>query len=338
MSMTRRSRRRFGALLAGAVLFTAACGGGTETESDAAADSDQQDQQWPEEFNQLVFPTGSQGGGGYSWGTVAGQLWAEELDLQVEVQAGGGTSNIPLLENEQVQFAAAGALDYAAIHGEPPTEDSTNIRTFWTLYPLSLHTIVNPDSDAQKLSDLAESGDAIAIGAPDSGENLYFREAVECIDMTADDFNIQELGKDEATAAYKDGNIEAWFAGGPAPMPQFLEVLESSPGGKLVDIDPEIVECLAGKGTGWAADEMHDEYELDQPVTTANLWYPIVTTTAVPDELVYEMARVVDERYDDLVAAYAGASFSTAENTATIPGFPLHPGVEKYLRDTGALK
>ncbi|MPZ52424.1 MAG: TAXI family TRAP transporter solute-binding subunit [Acidimicrobiia bacterium] len=295
------------------------------------------DASWPEEFNTLVFPTGSQGGGGYSWGTVAGQLWAEELGLQVEVQAGGGQSNIPLIEEGQVQLAATSPLDFAEIFGEPPDAENTEIRDFWTLYPLALHTIVPEDSSATMLSDLAGTDEPIAIGAPDSSENQWFRSTIECGGYTIGDFNIQELGKDEASAAYSDGLIAGWSAAGPAPMPQFAEVMVTNRGGKFLGIDQEMIDCMLDQNVGWAEGEIGEEYELSENVKTLTLWYPIVVHESVPDALVYEMARVIDERYDDLVAAYAGARYSTAENTAQMPGFGLHPGVEQYLRDSGEL-
>jgi TRAP-type uncharacterized transport system substrate-binding protein len=39
-----------------------------------------------------------------------------------------------------------------------------------------------------------------------------------------------------------------------------------------------------------------------------------------------------------LVAAFKAANSSTAENTAKYPGFPLHPGTARYLREKGLLK
>jgi len=39
-----------------------------------------------------------------------------------------------------------------------------------------------------------------------------------------------------------------------------------------------------------------------------------------------------------MVAAFKAANSSTAENTAKYPGFKLHPGTERYLREKGLLK
>lgn len=47
---------------------------------------------------------------------------------------------------------------------------------------------------------------------------------------------------------------------------------------------------------------------------------------------------MIGDRHDELVAAFKAANSSTAENTAKFPGFKLHAGTERYLREKGLLK
>ena len=47
---------------------------------------------------------------------------------------------------------------------------------------------------------------------------------------------------------------------------------------------------------------------------------------------------MIGEKHEELVSAFRAANTSTAENTAKYPGFPLHPGTERYLREKGLLK
>jgi len=57
-----------------------------------------------------------------------------------------------------------------------------------------------------------------------------------------------------------------------------------------------------------------------------------------PAETAYQIAKVLGDHHDEMVAAFKAANSSTAENTAKYPGFKLHPGTERYLREKGLLK
>lgn len=318
-------------------------GSGTATESvdeSELASGSSVPQDWPEEWNTIVLPTGSQGGGAYSWAVAMSNIWTEELGLQIEVQAGAGVENITLLEDEVVGFAATSRLEYAEVHGEDarPTPETTNIRDFWLLYPLVMHLVVQDHVEAEKLSDLID-GPTISIGAPGTGEYSWFVDMVECGGWDLEDFNVQALGKDESAAAYTDGLIEGWSAGIVAPASNLVEVMESNRGGKLLDIDQEVIDCMVeSSGELWAPTTFGtDHYDVDRDVQSIAYYYPWVVREDVPENLVYHMARVVHERFDDLTSVFPGAIDGTAENVWLLDetSFGLHSGVVKYLEDAG---
>jgi len=57
-----------------------------------------------------------------------------------------------------------------------------------------------------------------------------------------------------------------------------------------------------------------------------------------PEEAAYQIAKALTEHHKDLVAVMVAAKHSTPENTLKQAIIPLHPGAERYFRETGFLK
>jgi uncharacterized protein len=73
-------------------------------------------------------------------------------------------------------------------------------------------------------------------------------------------------------------------------------------------------------------------------VPTFTEWIYVATRDDFPEETAYQIAKVIGDRNAELTAAFKAANSSTAENTAKFPGFKLHPGTARYLREKGLLK
>ena len=73
-------------------------------------------------------------------------------------------------------------------------------------------------------------------------------------------------------------------------------------------------------------------------VPTFTEWIYVAARDDFPAETAYQIAKVLGDHHDEMVAAFKAANSSTAENTAKYPGFKLHPGTERYLKEKGALK
>ncbi len=63
-----------------------------------------------------------------------------------------------------------------------------------------------------------------------------------------------------------------------------------------------------------------------------------MTTAAAPDDIVYEIARAVLERFDDFMRLHAAfAPLDPREMVRAGNRAPLHPGAERYYRERGSL-
>ncbi len=350
------------AVLLAAMLLATACGdsGGDtadeSTEADTAAEETAEDSteatedtadeatdggetaEIPEEYQDMVLVGSSQGGSGYNWMVAASQVFNQVLGMNTSVQAGGTQENALLMDSGELEFAITAPGDAISATGSATAVQDAKYRTLWNIFNVSWALIVAPDVEAESLADLV--GRRIAIGIPGGGEHPLFMAAIECAGLSESDFQLQPIGKDEAVAAYKDGNIDAWAAQGPNPTPQFVEVIESPRGGRLVPIGDDVLECLV---------EGSDEFVLseipagtypgqDEALPTVDEWFYAVVQEDMPEDVAYTLAKALDENYDQLVRTFPGATTSTAEATAEAQGFKLHPGTERYLTEKGLLR
>lgn len=290
----------------------------------------------PAEFKQMQFVGSSEGGGGHTWWIAASQLLNKNLGMETTVRPGATRENALLQESGEIKAATISPVDLIAATENPGALASTPIRTLWAKFNVAYWAAVPENSSAEKLSDLV--GSRVAIGIAGGGESALFLEAIECAGLDANQFTLEFTGKGEAIGAFNDGSIDAWAAQGPNPTPQLLEAFSGRRGAKLLTIDPEIIDCLAETGKFVKGEIPAETYPgQSQAYATVNQWFYATISEDVPEEVVYLMARALDENYAELLAAFRGATTSTAENTATAIGFELHPGTERYLRERGLL-
>ena len=76
----------------------------------------------------------------------------------------------------------------------------------------------------------------------------------------------------------------------------------------------------------------------DQDVPTAAVVNYLVTSSAVPDELAYQMTKLIFENLPELANAHAAGREIKLENAAAGSPAPLHPGAARYYTEKGVLK
>jgi TRAP transporter TAXI family solute receptor len=320
------SRRLATAAAAGSLLLVAGCASdASSNESEAGVDA----------YSDMVLVGSSQGGSGYNFMVAASRTFNQELGMNTSVQAGGTQENALLLSSGDIDMGITNPSAYMSA-AEVDSIDDTNLRTLTNMFVGSALIVVPKDSPADSLEDLV--GERIAIGIPGGSEYPLFYAAIECLGMSEDDFEAQPIGKEEASEAYRSSSIDAWLAEGTNPTPMIAEVLQSRRGGRIIGLGEKANTCLA-------EDPAYAEGEIpagtypgqDETIATTDEWFYLTVSSDFGEEAAYELAKTLDENHDSLVSAFPEAKYSTVENTAEFQGFPLHPGVERYLEEKGAL-
>ena len=76
----------------------------------------------------------------------------------------------------------------------------------------------------------------------------------------------------------------------------------------------------------------------DKDVPTAAVVNYLVTSTAVSDDLAYQMTRLIFESLPELANSHVAGKEIKLETAATGSPVPLHPGAIRYYREKGVIK
>ncbi len=76
----------------------------------------------------------------------------------------------------------------------------------------------------------------------------------------------------------------------------------------------------------------------DKDVPTAAVINYLVTSSAVSDDLAYQMTKLIYESLPELANAHVAGKEIKLENAAAGSPVPLHPGAIRYYREKGVIK
>jgi TRAP transporter TAXI family solute receptor len=290
----------------------------------------------------IVMAGSSSGGTSHLYFAALAPLLNKYIpDMEASARSGGSTENVVLLERGTVQIAGASPADAEKVLGKDGMA-KTRIRTLFTMFHIPYHVAVPRNSPIQSFSDL--KGKRLSVGIKAGGEANLFLRLIKVFGMKESDFRLDYLGKGEAMNAYKDNVLDAMAFLCPLPCPLVTEAATHPRGVRLVALTPAEVAKVH------ADHHWYTEYTIDKSVYTSALkeeardvlsfteWFYVATHADFPEPLAYQIVKTIAEKHGELVAAFRAAGSSTAENTAKHPGFPLHPGTERYLRERNLLK
>src|SRR5262245_14572842 len=252
--------------------------------------------------------------------------------MEASARTGGAVENVALLERGGVQVAVAGPGDAQAVLGKEGL-DKSRIRTVFAMFHIPFHIVVPADSPIKSFADL--KGKRVSVGIRAGGEANLFLRLLEIYGMKESDVKIEFLGKGEGTAAYKDGSVDAMTFLCPLPCPVVTELATHPRGVRIVPFsDTEVVKIREKYAwyspytieKSWYANSLKGDAK-DVPTFTE--WIYVAARDDFPAETAYQIAKVLGDKHDEMVAAFKAANSSTAENTAKYPGFKLHPGTER---------
>jgi len=289
----------------------------------------------------LVMAGSSSGGTSHLYfAALAPMLNKYVPGIEASARSGGTAENVLLIERGDVKMGVTEPGAALMILGNDAAQTS-RLRTLFAMFTTPYHILVPKDSPVKSVADL--KGKRVAVGSKAGGEAYLFQRTLDALGMKESDFRVEYLGKGEGLNAYKDGVLDGMFYLCPVPCPLVTEAATHPRGVRVVPFSLEEIQKIRAKYT-WYGD-----YTIEKSVYTAALkegaadtatiteWSYIVVRDDFPDQLAYQIAKMLDEKHDELVAAFRPAGTSTAGNTARYPGFKLHPGTERYLKEKSLL-
>jgi len=290
----------------------------------------------------VTLGTATPGGGFPVYGqAVAETINATDPSLRVETRnTKGSTENVPLLEVGQLDIALVqGEVAHEALSGigRPPS----TLRIVAAMYGTPGMFVVRADSPYRAIEDLR--GKPVAFGARGSGLVVLARYVLDGLGLDRDrDF--QAVFLDQAGDGPKmvlDGRVAGLWGGGTG-WPSFTAVASSPQGARFIAPDAEGLRRIQArhpflKPMTIPAGSYPGQ---DAPIASVGSWSFIMAAPALPEDVVYRLARALHLGQVDLARRLPQARETTASNTAA--GAPrqelIHPGVLRYLREIGLMR
>lgn len=289
----------------------------------------------------LVIGTATTGGSAYTWSTalaytVNNNCTTVEL---TPVATGGIADNIERLRRGDLLMGMTSNdwIDRAYKGVDMP--EFKEMRNLWTMYDESFHMITSKDNPATTIYDFL--GKKVSFGNLGGGSNASCKAILTALGLSFDDFNARYLPTSEGISALTDGQIDAQIIVTSVPQPSVMGLTATMRKGiKLIPLSEEDVAKVKAMYPSMVINTIPaGSYDgVDYDVLGIGGQRNISTTVDLPDDVAYIIAKSIHENHAQFVQAYAGARTSTAELTASSNIIPLHPGVEKYLKEIGVIK
>ena len=291
----------------------------------------------------LSFPTAGTSGTVYAVCSSLANLWNEKCEgVQVSAEASnGGVQNLNLIANGDSQMGVAvtsilteqkngtGSFEGHAYDG---------MRILTALYMNYNQVVVTEASGVNSLADL--KGKNFAPGASGSTNTVETEVHFKASGLTfPDDIQASFVGFSEAVDLMRNKQMDgAWIMSG-IPTSAVSELC-STADAKVLSLDEALIEKLCAEYPWYARAVIPaGTYDgQDEEVVTTGVTITICIDKSVPDDVVYQLAKVMYENIDSIKNVHNALRDLTVESAVeNLAGIEIHPGAAKYYKEVGVL-
>ena len=289
----------------------------------------------------IGITTGGTAGTYYPLGGEIAALWMKHIEgLDVSVQSSGGSKdNIIKINNGEAELGTVqNDVMYYAYQGDKDFFNGEVIDSFvaiGSLYPELVQVVVAADSDIKTISDL--KGKKVSVGAVGSGAYFNAVQLLEMAGLTLDDIQPQHLSFDESATSFQNRQLDAFFVTAGLPNPAIMDV-SSRQEVRLIGLADDQMKALSEKYSFYVPIEVPaGTYKgMAEAVSVPSMNAVLICNKDLPEELVYELTKVLFENKDEMT--HAKKEFISAENAVNGIPVPFHPGAARYFKEIGLLK
>lgn len=285
--------------------------------------------------------TGGTSGVYYPLGVAIGKIYSDRLpNLRTQVQATkASVENLILLQQGRGEIAfALGNSMKAAWEGDAEAGFKTRLdrlRTIGAIYPNYIQIVATADSGIKTLADL--KGKSLSVGAPKSGTELNSRAILAAAGLSYKDIGkVEYLPFAESVDLMKNRQLDATLQSAGLGVAS-LKDLSTSTEITVVSVPRETVDKI-GPPFVAAMIPANTYTGQEKDVPTAAVVNYLVTSSAVSDDLAYQMTKLIFKSLPELANAHAAGKEIKLENAAAGSPVPLHPGAMRYYREKGLIR
>jgi uncharacterized protein len=256
---------------------------------------------------------------------------------------GGSVFNINTMRAGDLDFGVAQSdWQFHAVNGSSTFQQAGKygeLRAVFSLHPEPFTILSRREANINNLNDL--KGKRVNVGNPGSGTRASMEELLRELGWSLRDFGLAtELRADEHGPALCDNRIDAFYYGVGHPSANIQDPITTC-GARLVPIQGPAIDKLVAERPYYAKVNIPGGLYAGHPnpTPTYGVLATFVTSTRVPDDVVYEMVRAVFEKFDDFKRLHpALANLDPQRMVSDGLSAPLHPGAARYYREKGWIR
>ena len=265
-----------------------------------------------------------------------------EYNLRATVEStGGSVFNVNVIMAGDLEFGIVQSdRQYQAFNGTGDWEGKPQrkLRAVFSVHPESVTLVAAVDSGIKSLADL--KGKRVNIGNPGSGQrgNALDLLAAAGIDYK-NDLDAEGIKATESADMLQDGRIDAFFYTVGHPNDSVKEAVAGTRKVMFVPIDKITVDKLVGKFSYYAPSVIpvaeYPGVANKNDVPTFGVKATFVTSSEVPDAVVYAITKEVFENFEEFKKLHPSYSTLTKESMLQGMSAPIHPGAMRYYKEAG---
>ncbi|GLO60761.1 C4-dicarboxylate ABC transporter substrate-binding protein [Vibrio sp. MACH09] len=267
----------------------------------------------------------------------------KEHGIRCSVESTGGSIyNINTIRAGELDLGIAQSdWQYHAYNGTSKFADKGafgDLRAVFSIHPEPFTVVARADSGINTFDDL--KGKRVNIGNPGSGQRGTMEVLMERYGWTEKDFKlVSELKASEQSKALCDNKIDAmvYVVGHPSGA---IKEATTSCDSKIVAVDSSTVKKLVDDKSFYRTATVPGGMYNGNPDDTATFGVgaTFVSSTQVPDDVVYQIVKAVFENFDTFRKLHpAFAHLKKEEMIKDGLSAPLHPGAVKYYKEAGLM-
>ncbi|MEH6727484.1 MAG: TAXI family TRAP transporter solute-binding subunit [Hyphomicrobiales bacterium] len=255
---------------------------------------------------------------------------------------GGSVFNINAVRGGELEFGVAQSdWQYHAYNGTSRFEEQgpfEGLRAIFAVHPEPFTVVARVDAGISIFEDL--KGKRVNVGNPGSGQRGTMEVLMNAMGWTMSDFTLSsELQAAEQSQALCDNNIDAMVYTVGHPSGSIQEATTSCDSVLVTVQNDATAKLIADNSYYRAATIPGGMYRgNDEDVATFGVGATFVSSTEVPDDIVYEVVKAVFENIDQFRGLHpAFANLDPKEMATEGLSAPLHAGAERYFREAGLI-
>jgi len=268
----------------------------------------------------------------------------KEHGIRCSVEStGGSVYNLNTIRAGELDMGVAQSdWQYHAYNGTSKFKDqgaNKDLRAVFSVHPEPFTVVARADSGIKNLADL--KGKRVNIGNPGSGQRGTMEVLMGALGWEMSDFKLaSELKSAEQSKALCDNKVDAivFTVGHPSGS---IKEATTSCDSVLVNVTGEAVDKLVADNDYYRVATVPGGMYTgsDSDTTTFGVGATFVSSTAVPENVIYEVVKSVFENFDSFQKLHpAFANLNKEEMVKDGLSAPLHAGAAKYYKEAGLIK